>query len=258
MYYDILYEIKGAIAVITINRATHGNAFSTNTYGEIIDAMHRVSSDDTVKVAILTGSGKNFCAGGDIDVFQQLIIQEKAIEKADVIMTGALVESVKYNKKPVIAAVNGVSAGAGMGLALACDFILIGYSTRFLTAFIDMALPGDTVLMQTLQASIGTFRMTQHMMLNQPIDAPLAKEYGLVYDVVADDAIMTSALMLAEKLAKKSGQALAYQKALAVSMFYPQFTEFNQKEAEFMHLSSKGQDHYDAVESFVNKKAKHH
>lgn len=258
MYQDILYEINDGVAVITINRVAQGNAFSADTYGEIIDAMDRVSSDDTVNVAIITGSGKNFCAGGDIDVFQQLIMQEKSIEEANVIMTGALVESVKYNNKPVIAAVNGVSAGAGMGLALACDFILIGHSTKFLTAFIDMALPGDTVLMQTLQASIGTLRMTQHMMLNHPIDAPLAKEYGLAYEVVADDAIMTSALRLAEKLSKKSGQALAYQKALAASMFYPQFTEFNQKEAEFMHLSSKGQDHYQAVERFLNKRAKQH
>ncbi len=258
MYRDLLYEVKDTVAVITINREAQGNAFSADTYGEIIDAMNRVNLDESVKVAIITGIGKNFCAGGDIDVFQKLITEGKTIEEIDVIMTGDLVKSVKYNRKPIIAAVNGVSAGAGMGLALACEFIIVGHSTKFLTAFIDMALPGDTVLMSTLQASIGIHRTVRHMMLNEPIDAKLAQGYGLVYDVVEDDEIMSSALALAEKLAQKSSQAIGYQKALLTEIFYPGLTNFNQMEAKYMHSSSTSSEHRVAVRNFLNRRAQQH
>lgn len=254
MYQTILYDVKEGIATITINRIPQGNAFSAETYLEISHAMDKVNDDPSVKAAIITGAGKFFCAGGDVTVFQDIIDSGRNILEEDVLMTGTLVKSVKQNSKPVIAALNGVAAGAGMGLALACDFLIMGESSKLFTAFINMALPGDTALIFTLQAAIGTFRTTRHIMLNEPIDAPLAQEYGLAHVVVSDELIMSSAIELAKKLSKQSPQALAYQKNLLSELFYPAIDDFNKLEAKYMRLSSQGEDHKQSVRTFLSEK----
>ena len=253
MYKDIMYEVNQDIATITINRANHGNSFSESTYGEIAKAMKQVDQDPLVKVAIITGAGKNFCAGGDIQLFQKLIESECYIAKEDVLMTGEMVRSVKTCRKPVISVVNGVAAGAGFGLVMACDFIVMSHSSRLLPAFIDMAFPGDTVLLYNLQSAIGSQRTIRHMMLNEPIDAELALEYGLAYQVVEENDLMTSGLELAKKLAAKSSQALGYQKELLAAIQYPKAEQVNKIEAILMRQSSMGMDHQEAVSNFLKK-----
>lgn len=253
MYQDIVYEVNQDIATITINRANYGNSFSESTYGEIVEAMKQVDQDPHVKVAIITGAGKNFCAGGDIQLFQELIASERYIAEEDVLMTGEMVRSVKMCRKPVISVVNGVAAGAGFGLVLACDFIVMSHSSRLLTAFIDMAFPGDTILLYNLQTAIGSQRTIRHMMLNEPIDAELALEYGLAYQVVAENDLMTSGFKLAKTLATKSSQALGYQKELFAAIQYPEAERINKMEAIFMRQSSMGMDHQEAVSNFLKK-----
>lgn len=256
MYQTILYEEKEAVALITINRIPQGNAFSAETYDEISEALKRVDEDDAIKAAIITGAGKFFCAGGDVEVFQEIFASGRHIREEDVLMTGRMVRSVKQNSKPVIAAVNGIAAGAGLGLALACDFVVMGESSKLFTAFINMALPGDTALMYTLQAAIGTFRTTKHMMLNEPIDASLAQTYGLAHAVVADEQIVERAMELAQQLGQQSAQALAYQKDMLSELFYPEIDHFNELEAKYMHQSSRSDDHLAAVQAFLSKKVK--
>lgn len=111
MYKTILYEVKDHIATVTLNRPEFGNAFSAETYQEIIDAMNEISNDEDVKVAILTGKGKHFCTGGDVALFQKMIDENQPISEEDMIKTGEMVTSVKRNKKPVIAAINGGQLG---------------------------------------------------------------------------------------------------------------------------------------------------
>lgn len=254
MFKTILYEVEDHIAIVRINRPEYGNAFSEETYQEIIDVMDEISEDDNVYAAVLTGVGNHFSAGGDVTYFQKMIDREQAISEEAVLLTGRMVKSIKQNSKPIVAAINGVAAGAGLGLALACDFIVMGQSSQLITAFINMAFPGDTGLVYTLQQAIGTFRTSRHMMLGEPITSELAAEYGLAYRVVADEDLKEATMGLAEKLASGPTQALGYQKALFAEMFYPGIEEFNQKEAKYMNKASKSEDHREAVDAFLNKR----
>ena len=255
MYKTLLYTEENQIATVTINRPEYGNAFSEETYEEIIDVMNKIDKNEQIHVAILAGAGKYFCSGGDIHFFQKLIDNKENISEENVLLTGQMVKSIKQNSKPVIAAINGVAAGAGLGLALACDFIVMGESSQLITAFINMAFPGDTGLIYSLQQAIGTFRTTKHVMLNEPITASLAQEYGLAYEVVADTKLMETSTQLATKLANGPIGALGYQKALMAEIFYPEIDEFNTKEAEYMHKSSMSEEHKEAVDAFLTKRS---
>lgn len=254
MYKTILYETKKHMATVTINRPEYGNAFSEETYDEIIDVMNKIDRDETVRAVILTGAGKYFCSGGDVRLFQEMIDQGIAVSEEAVLITGRMVKSIQKNSKPVIAAVNGVAAGAGLGLALACDFIVMGESSILLTAFIQMGFPGDTALIYNLQQAIGTFRTKRHVMLNEPIDANLAKNYGIAHTVAADDELIQEAEQLAEILAAGPTQALGFQKELFAEMAYPAIEAFNAKEAVCMNTSSKSEDHKEAVDAFLSKR----
>lgn len=255
MYKTIIYEENKNVATVTLNRPEYGNAFSAETYQEIIDVMNDIDQNDDIHVVILTGAGKYFCSGGDVRFFQQMIDAGESIKEEQVLMTGRMIKSILQNSKPVIAAINGVAAGAGLGLALACDFIVMGESSQLVTAFINMAFPGDTGLIYTMQQALGTFRTKKHVMLNEPIDAELASAYGLTYDVVPDQQLMQRAEELALQITKGPAQALAHQKALMAELFYPDIDEFNEQEAKYMHLSSKHPEHKEAVGAFLAKRS---
>jgi len=237
-----------------MNSPEYGNAFSEETYEEIIDVMNKIDKNEQIDVAILTGAGKYFCSGGDIRFFQKMIDNKENISEENVLLTGEMVKSIKKNSKPVIAAIHGVAAGAGLGLAMACDFIVMGEHSQLIPAFINMAFPGDTALIYTLQQAIGTFRTKKHVMLNEPITASLAEEYGIAYEVVPDEDLKEAANQLATKLVQAPTDALGYQKALIAEMFYPDIEVFNKKEAKYMHKSSKSKEHKEAVDAFLSKR----
>lgn len=254
MFETILFTKENHIAQITFNREASGNAFSETTYQEVIDAMQSVENDPEVKAVIITGAGKYFCAGGDIRQFKDLVASGEGIPESGVIKTGEMVTAIRQSSKPVIAAVNGVAAGAGLGLALACDFILMGENAQLVTAFIQMAFPGDTGLIFNLYNAIGMHRTNRHVMLNEPIPASLAKQYGLAYEVVADDQLVGAATQLAQHFIKSPSVAVAYQKAIMADLQYPKATENNQVEAKYMREASLTDDHREAVEAFLGKR----
>lgn len=250
----VLYEVKEGIALITLNRMEYGNAFSETSYTEIAELMTKASEDPEVKAIIFTGAGKIFSAGGDVKYFKKMIDEGKGLREEDVLLTGDMVKSVTQNKKPVIAAINGIAAGAGAGLALACDFIFMGEHSQILTAFMNMAYPGDTLLVYSLQQAIGTFRTKRHVMLNEPINAELAVAYGLAQAVVPDDQLMEKAFAFAQQLAALPTLSLGYQKEFFSEIFYPDMDNFNQKEGKYMALASRSEDHKEAVNAFLEKR----
>lgn len=254
MFETILFTIENRIARITFNREASGNAFSETTYQEVIDAVASVEENPDVKAIVITGAGKYFCAGGDIRQFKDLVASDEGIPESGVIKTGEMVAAVRGSSKPVIAAVNGVAAGAGLGLALACDFILMGEGAQLVTAFTQMAFPGDTSLLFSLSQSIGVYRTNRHVMLNEPITSALAENYGLTYQVVADEELLVAALDLASCFVTGPSVAIAYQKAIMYDLQYPKALENNKLEAKYMRKASLTADHREAVTAFLEKR----
>lgn len=254
MYETILYDIKNNVATVTINRPEYGNAFSDDFYPEFVDAMKKADQDNEVKAVIVTGQGKLFSAGGDIQSFKQKIDSGKGLSKDIVRGTGDLFHSIKRCSKPVIAAVNGSAAGAGSGVVLACDFIIMGENSKIVPAFINMAFAGDTLVILSLERAIGHQATARHLMLNEPITADLAERYNLSYQTVADEDVVSAAEELAARLSELSSGALGAQKELMRQDFYPIAEEFNELEAELMNKQSLSANHEEAVNAFLEKR----
>lgn len=254
MYNHILFEIRNNIAIITLNRPDYGNSFHQDSYIEIKDAINMCSEDKLVKVVIITGSGKNFSAGGDINRFKNLIETKKYLPKTGPLNSGSMTRAILKCKKPVIAMINGAAAGAGFALALACDYRVMSEKSKLATSFINMGFPGDTGLIYFLQLMIGTARTKELLMIPGLINAKQAYELGLCNILAVDGQLEHETLNLASKLANLPTQAIARQKKLIYDFFYADLEEFNKREAEYMYECGQTKDHAEAVYAFLEKR----
>jgi 2-(1,2-epoxy-1,2-dihydrophenyl)acetyl-CoA isomerase len=249
---SVLREQAGAVATITINRPAARNALTAETKVALLDALRDCSADDGIRAVILTGAGPGFCAGQDLR------------EHAEQLDAGAPLETVRehYNPmvatitgmpKPVIAAVNGVAAGAGAALAFACDFRIAAQRATLLMAFARVGFGADSGSSWTLPRLVGLARATELLMLAEPIDADRALRLGLVTSVVPDEELPGAAAALAERLA--AGPTLAYA-AIKESLLYASghgLHESLAKEAELQQRLALTHDHQAATRAFLSK-----
>lgn len=255
MFKTILYEVVNHTATITINRPEVSNAFSIDTYREVKEAVEKAGNSEEVRVVIITGAGKHFSAGGDIKRFQMLIETEEFLSPEGVIATGAMARSVKQCPKPVIAMVNGAASGAGCALALACDFRVMGPSSKLIMSFINMGFSGDTAGMYFLNKMIGTAKTTEIMTFAKPIKADEAFALGLTTKVAEEGQLLGATNELAESLKNRPTQAIARQKKLNTEFFFNDLEAYVSREAQYMVESGRTADHKEAVYAFLEKRA---
>jgi len=210
------YAEQDGIGTITLDRPDRLNALTFDVYAELRDFLPRLGVRDEVKVIIVTGAGRGFCSGGDVeDIIGRLVEQDMAQLLAFTRMTGALIASIRAVPKPVIAAVNGVAAGAGAVIALASDFRLIVPDASIAFLFTKVGLSGaDMGAAYLLPRIVGLARATELLMLGDKISADEALRIGLVNKVVPMDSLMDDARALAARLAAGPGFGLAMTKTL--------------------------------------------
>lgn len=252
---NVLYEEKGSIGLVTFNRPEVGNAFSEAFFDEISDVFDSIESNDQIRSVILTGAGKLFCAGGDLNYFKEVLDDPKiqGLPHSFIQAPGMFAKRIREFPKPVIAAINGAAAGAGLGIALACDFRVMEERSSLVTSFINVGFAADTGVAYYLQRMVGTAKTTELLMLSPKVKGPKAKELGLATEVVADGELIEASINLANKLATKSQLALAQQKQLINRHFYQDLDLNSQMEATLMNTASQGEDHKAAVEKFLSK-----
>jgi enoyl-CoA hydratase/carnithine racemase len=210
------YEEQGGVATITLDRADRLNALTFEVYAELRDLFHALAAHDPVKVVIITGEGKGFCSGGDVDaIIGQLLGRGMAELLAFTRMTGALIANIRALPKPVVAAVNGVAAGAGAVVALACDFRIAVPSASIAFLFTRVGLAGaDMGAAYLLPRVVGLARATELLMLGDRVSAEDALRAGLVNKVVEPGALLDEARALAGRLASGPSFALGMTKTL--------------------------------------------
>lgn len=258
MYKTILYEEKESIAYITFNRTEVGNAFSEDSFREIPEALAHASQDANIRAVVLTGKGKLFCGGGDINQFKEFIEKDDGgIPEYLVEATGAMGRAIRNCSKPVIASINGAAAGAGVGVALAADFRIMEKRSSLVTAFIGMGLSGDTGVLYFLQKMVGTSLATELLMFTEPIKGEAAFDLGLANKVVEDGTLEEETWAFAKKVASLPTQIISYQKELFNEFFYSDLEKFNHREAQLMHQASLTDDHKEAVTAFLEKRKPH-
>jgi len=208
----ILFDVTDGVALLTLNRPDKLNAFNDRLHEDIAEALGLVENDDTVRALVVTGAGRGFCSGADLSQRLDGSRQHGASDALDRHYHPRL-RRLRALKKPVIAAVNGPAAGAGMSLALSCDIVLAAASATFIQAFTRIGLMPDAGSTYFLPRLIGTARAKALTMLAEPLTAAQAEAWGLIWKAVPDDQLMTEAMALARKLAQGPTFALGLTKA---------------------------------------------
>ena len=253
MSSTVRYDVDGGVATITLDRPEALNALTVEMKIALREAVERAAEDDAVRAVVLTGAGRGFCVG------QDLREHADGLAAGDTELTtvsehyNPIVMALTSLPKPVIAAVNGMAAGAGASLAFACDFRLAADNAGFLMAFARVGLGPDTGASWTLQRLVGYGRAMAMLMLAEPVTAQQALDMGLVNGVVAAEDLAAAAAELAGKLA--AGPTVAYagiKRALAVAATSDIETSLA-TEADVQAQCGKTDDHRNATEAFLAK-----
>jgi enoyl-CoA hydratase/carnithine racemase len=210
------YEESGAIATITLDRPDRLNALTFAVYAELRDLFAALGDRREVKCVLITGEGRGFCSGGDVDEIIGQLVNRSMVELVEFTrMTGALIRRIRECRKPVVAAINGVAAGAGAVIALACDFRIASETASLAFLFTKVGLAGaDMGAAYLLPRIVGLARATEILFLGDRMTASDAERLGLFTRVVPHDVLMAESRALAERLARGPSFALGMTKQL--------------------------------------------
>ncbi|MDZ4792764.1 MAG: enoyl-CoA hydratase-related protein [Bacteroidota bacterium] len=249
---SILFEIKDAIGFITLNRPDKLNSFNREMALQLQDALDKCINK-SVRCVYITGAGKGFSAGQDLAEVvdpngpgMQRILSEHY---------NPIVTRIRKLGKPVIAAVNGVAAGAGANIALCCDIVVANESASFIQAFSKIGLIPDSGGTFTLPRLVGWQKASALMMLGEKVTAAEAERMGMIYKVFQPEAFAENALLIAYYLAKMPTKGLAYTKLLLNNSFVNSWDEQLQDEDIFQQRAAKTADYKEGVQAFLEKRS---
>lgn len=256
-YQTLLYQQNGAVLTITMNRPDKLNALSDALLTELLQALQAADADASVRAVILTGAGRGFCPGADLAEGVAKGIGRGGDFSFHEHLTShynPLILTMRALAKPVIAAINGVAAGAGMSLAMACDLKIAAESASFLQAFVKIGLIPDSGSTWMLPRLIGTTRALDLMLSGRKIGAQEALTMGLLNQIVPDDQLMETVNKLAAEYAAAPTKAIAYIKQAVNFAMHSTLEEALNKEAELQDLAGKTADNAEGVNAFLEKR----
>jgi 2-(1,2-epoxy-1,2-dihydrophenyl)acetyl-CoA isomerase len=254
-YESIQFQIENGIAVLTLNRPDRLNSFTQAMHGEVRDALDKLQADKSARVLVLTGAGRGFCAGQDlndraVEPGAPGVDLGESVEK----FYAPLVTTLRTLPMPVICAVNGVAAGAGANLALACDIVLAAKSASFIEAFCKLGLIPDTGGTWVLPRLIGPARAMGLALLGDKLPAEKAEQWGLIWRAVADEDLMKEAMAMAEHFAKAPTKGLAFTKKAMLASWTNTLEEQLRMEAGMMRELGYSHDYREGVAAFIEKR----
>lgn len=251
----VLLARAEGVATITLNRPDKLNSFTGDMHAALLDALASVTADDAVRCTVITGAGRGFCAGQDLGD-RAVAPGESPPDIGQSIETryNPMVRAVRGLRMPVICAVNGVAAGAGANLALACDIVLAARSARFIQAFCRIGLVPDSGGTWTLPRLVGSARAAALMMLGDAVPAEQAAQWGMIWRAVDDDALMDETMGLARHLATQPTQGLALIKQALAASFDNTLDEQLDLERDLQTRASATEDYAEGVRAFLDKR----
>lgn len=249
-YKKIILEITDNVAVLTLNQPEKLNALSVDLLLEFRDAVESLEHNDDARCLLLTGAGRAFCAGAD------LTPSAASGGSGDGLVTHyhPITEKLRSLPMPVISAVNGPAAGAGMSIAITPDLILAGRSAYFLQAFRNIGLIPDVGSTWLLPRLIGHQRTVELMFLGERLPAEKAQEWGLVYRVYDDDKLMEEAMKLARFLAHGPTRAYTYMREALRKTYDNAYSEQLELEARLQGLAGRTEDAREGALAFIEKR----
>ncbi len=262
-YQELTLERDGGVALVTLQRPEKMNALGPQLVHELLRAVESTAHDDAVKVMVLTGAGRGFCAGADVSGGAAAQELGRELDEADgyrrhaeapIGHWGVLFSAMRNYPKPIIAAVNGPAAGAGMSLALVCDIRIASTNARFVSAFVHRAISPDTGSSYHLPRLIGSGRALEMMLTGDSVDAASAERWGLVNRVVEPERVVAEAMELAERIARGPSIAVELTKRLVSRSDGADFETQLEREGWAVQVSSRSEDREEGIRSFLEKR----
>jgi 2-(1,2-epoxy-1,2-dihydrophenyl)acetyl-CoA isomerase len=249
---SILFEIKKGVAFITLNRPEKFNSFNREMALLMQAKMDEAASLHEVRAVYITGAGKAFCAGQDIAE----LVGDNKVEMAQILSEhyNPIVQRIRKMPKPVIAAVNGVAAGAGANIALCCDIVVAAAAASFIQAFSKIGLIPDSGGTFTLPRLIGWQKASALMMTGDKVSAADAEKMGMIYKVFEDANFDEGSKKIAETLAQMPTKGLAYTKHVLNQSFVSSWDEQLSIEDKYQQKAAGTEDYNEGINSFLEKR----
>lgn len=248
----IIYTIQDGVAHISLNRPKAFNSFLVEMAKELQAALDDAAENAEVRAIYLTGEGKAFCAGEDLN---EAIDPNGPGMKGIVEQTyNPIITRLRAIEKPIVAAVNGVAAGAGANIALACDICVAAESANFIQAFSKIGLIPDSAGTFFLPRLIGMQKATALMMLGEKVSAREAEAMGMIYKCFADDVFAAESLKIAQTLAQMPTKGLGYTKKLLNLSFSQNLEQQLLAERDYQVLAGETADYKEGVQAFLEKR----
>ncbi len=256
-YTKLQLDKADGVATITLNRPERSNAFDDALIGEMHDALKNVERDAEVRCVVLTGAGKNFCAGQDLGAILDRYETPQGVSFREHLQKGyhLMVARIRAIDKPFLAAINGAAAGAGLGLACACDLRHASENAKFRMAFIGIALAPDSATSFLLPRLIGLGHATEMALTNELVDAQQALAYGLVNRVFAPEELMPRTIAFAKELAQAPTKSIGLTKRAFNRSMYVDLESALDHEAYLQEIAGQTADHREGVKAFLDKRA---
>ncbi|CAI8219948.1 MAG: 1,2-epoxyphenylacetyl-CoA isomerase [Marinobacterium sp. xm-d-530] len=252
---DILYEVSEGVAVITLNRPETLNSFNEAMHQSLHFALDSAASDPQIRAVLLTGSGRGFCAGQDLS--DPMVKPSDPMPNLGLVIESYYNNTVKrlYNmEKPTVCAVNGIAAGAGANIPLACDFVIAAKSAKFVQAFCKIGLIPDSAGTWLLPRLVGLARAKQLAMLGNPLSAVQAVDWGLIFKAVEDEALKEESIAFAKQLATQPTMALTKTKQALDLSFANSLEDQLDVERELQTRLGNSDDYKEGVNAFIEKR----
>ncbi|MEQ1438944.1 enoyl-CoA hydratase-related protein [Fontimonas sp. SYSU GA230001] len=260
-YTGILYGVEARVALIRLNRPQALNALTPDLLNELRDALDRAEADAEVGAVVLTGEGRGFSSGADLvaNAARPPIGPDGKLDLGLALETtyNPLIERIRSLRKPVIAAVNGMAAGAAANIALLCDLTIAARSAYFLQAFVNIGLIPDAGGTWILPRLVGSQRAMGLSLLGERLPAEKALQWGMIWDVVDDDQLVPAALALARRLAEGPGVAIERIKRAIIQSAGNDLTAQLALERELQRDCGRTQDFMEGVMAFTQKRKAH-
>lgn len=256
-YSKLLFDTDSGVATITLNRPDKANAFDDEMTRELLDALKQIERDETIRAIVLTGAGKNFCAGQDLAAFLERQNSPEGLSVREHLLNGynKVVTKIRAMEKPFIAAVNGAAAGAGLGICCACDIRYASESAKFRMAFIGIGLAPDSGTSFLLPRLIGFGRALEMAITNELLDAHEAHAAGLVTKLFAPEELLPATIAFAKQLANAPTCGIGLTKRAFNRALVSDLEGALDYEAYAQNIAIETQDHREGVNAFLEKRA---
>lgn len=248
-------EKEGNVAVVSLNSEERMNVIDLQSARDLLGAVYDVGGDDETRCVVLTGKGRVFCAGGDIRLMKKVIEEKNNDMKLLPMYLHAIIAEIRRIDKPVISAINGVVAGAGIGVALSADLVYASADTRFVLAYQNIGLSPDGGSTFLLAREIGYHRAMELMLTGRTLTAGEAFELGLINGVFEGDQLMESVIGIAKRIAAGPPKAFARGKQLFNRAFFEDMETQMELERQLIVKQVGTSEFKEGVSAFLEKRS---